>query len=248
MAVEYGPDLLKRGNLTLDEAKAVVSDAAKAYRAAEGTHGKATVKAAYAARVAVEAGILVVGKNAKRFDHTEKAADYGRRFENLKGGGVSQSTVNLWVTLGTALTDCGVDEDSDLFRHLAFKGAGQRKEVSEVIREHGTPDEIETVVRQFVNPDGTKVTRKAATTPAEGTGNGTGDGGTGTTPVEPARSDVAIVRGALETIVARVPGLGDEDWIALSDLLLTANKALNARGRKYRNAHKDDAGDLAESA
>lgn len=221
--VEFTIDAIKNARGNLEETQAYIRSAATAWKGRDKVHGLATMKAANAAFLALEAGILVRGRGATRHDWTMKSEEYGAKFDNLRGGGVGRTQVNYWMALGYAINVCGVDPMADrksdermatLWQHLAHKGAVQKAEVQEVIyRGQGedtqapaTWEDIEDVVRRFIAPDGSRMpTEKAA--PAE-----PGEGDAAESDQAPTRSNIARATAALALLASLLPELTTEEF------------------------------------
>jgi hypothetical protein len=222
------------------DAKRYITDAARAVKAAESKHGESTVKAAYATFAALKVGLIVSGKGAKREDHTLTGDQYGRMYDNLTGGGVSQSTVNLWINLGMALARfdksglnvTGSETDTALWRHLAFKGAGQRKEIREVLdNQSSTIEDLEAAVRKFIAPDGSKVKRETATDETA-----TDEDGSDVAPEMALKSNLDRARAAAVLLAEIIPALTVEEFSTFAPEFQRAYDAAKVKREEMRAA------------
>lgn len=256
-AVTFSADAV-RGITDQDTARLYIRKAASEFKAAQTKHGSATVKAAYATDLAVRVGILKVGRGAKvEKEGEETQTQYGARFLNLTGGGAAQTTVGLWVLLGRALVTVGVDEKSDLFRHLAFKGGATKKHVAAAIRGENMDkagnrdpiDWIETVLRCYIKPDGKTVPAKdrdkaladlglevAPDTTVE-TDDNAGEGAEGGTV--PTGTAIDQVRAAMGTLIKCLPDVDQEAFNAIDGRLIAdLGRVLGSMTRARARAEK----------
>src|SRR5262245_14168739 len=176
---EFTPEGIRSALTASSEVQSALIDrAASAVRKSEKASRENSINAAYATYLAVQAGMLRIGRG--KVADTSKGQvsqkDFGAKFFG-EADARSQSTVANWVVLGHLQMIDGVDTDSDLYQHTVANGLSKGEVTRAIMNRHGQEsagdkDErnhkawkaseyadnlagwINAVLRCFVTPDG----------------------------------------------------------------------------------------------
>jgi hypothetical protein len=216
-------------SLKVDEAKALLpeweAEIGSDLEAQHVAQQHTTRKAAYMARLAMQAGLLKAGSGGTRGPNVMTGKDYGIAFgkKYLHGRAVSQSTVSLWLRLGILATDVKgfkweTKSHAALFARLTAEGFPT--EVTKAVTAEGaTIGQVIAAMKQVDQAKKEKASAASTETPATGSGTttpatdeGAKDDEGNDAPVAPTQSSLERALGALALIQHVLPDLKGRDF------------------------------------